>query len=287
MSIKLMTVVLISLLLSFGLGFVPDINESIHWHLWLIIPFGGLLFGILVGWIQFGICYLFNQKVNHFTLLILAVAATIGYALVDYGIYFSTTVHLKGVQGTSEGDYKLSYLISFWDYMSLRLGSSTISTRNGIKLYELGVAGTTLYYIIDLSVTFLVSLATLLVLTVIYPYCNRCSQFKRREKKYKIVFNYEENLGQEIFAKISELVQQRNYHNIVSYFRKLSEKYRDKNGNVKIVADQRFCQQCREASILGKVYRLKGGTFYKEWEEMSNLSFSFTSQPGEHSSLMI
>jgi len=147
----------------------------------------------------------------------------------------------------------------------------------------MGAVGTTLSYVIDLSGALLGSLGALLIFTDKYPYCDRCSQFKRREKKYEVVFPYEENLAQEIFAKISELIQRQTYQDIVSYFRDLSEKHHDKKGNIKITADQRFCRQCREASIVGKAYRKKGS----EWSEVRDLSFSFTSQPGEHSSLSL
>lgn len=215
-------------------------------------------------------------------LLTLSLAAMVGYALVDYGIYFSTSIHLKGVEGLPEGDYKLSDLISFWDYMAWRLGSSTISTRHGAKLLQMEAAGTTLSYIIDLAGSLLGALGSLFICTDKYPYCDRCFQFKRREKKYQVTFKYEENLAQEVFVRISELIQGQIYKDIVSYFRELSDRHHEKKGNVRITVDQRFCRRCREASIIGKVYRLKGS----EWDEVSDLSFSFTSQPGEHSSLM-
>src|SRR5215813_76690 len=109
MSIKLMPAVLVSLVLGIGLGSIPGLNEHLHWNLWFVIPISGLLFGMLTGWIQFGTCYLLNRKIERSTLLLLPVAAAIGYASVDYSIYLSTTVHLKDVRGLPEGDYKLSY----------------------------------------------------------------------------------------------------------------------------------------------------------------------------------
>lgn len=282
MSIKLIPAILVSLVLGFGLGSIPGLNEHLHWNLWFIIPISGLLLGMLTGWAQFGACYFLDQKVNRSTLLVLSVAAMIGYALVDYGIYLSTTVHLKDVQGVPEGDYKLSDLVSFWDYMSWRLGSSTISSRYGTKLFQMGAAGTTLSYIVDLGGALAGALGVLFACTDRYPYCDRCLQFKRREKKYQVTFKYEENLAQEIFARIAELIQGKTYKDIVSYCRELSERHHEKKGNVQITVDQRFCRRCREASIIGKIHRLKG----REWDEVSSLSFSFTSQPGEHSSLV-
>ena len=130
MSIKLIPAILVSFVLGFGLGSIPGLNEHLHWNLWFVIPISGLLFGMLTGWLQFGTCYLLEHRVGGSTLLILPVAAAIGYVFVDYGIYFSTSIHLKDVKGVPEGDYKLSDLMSFWDYMSWRLGSSTVATRH-------------------------------------------------------------------------------------------------------------------------------------------------------------
>jgi hypothetical protein len=88
---------------------------------------------------------------------------------------------------------------------------------------------------------------------------------------------------QDIFTKLAKVMDRRNYQDVVAFFRDLSAQHQDKKGTIKIAVDQRFCKQCREATIIGKVYRKKRN----EWDEINKLAFSFTSQPGEHTSFII
>jgi hypothetical protein len=124
---KIIPAIRISLAFGFVLGSIPVVNEHLHWNLWFIIPVSGMLFGMATGFLQFWSCYALNQQITRAHLLgILPLAGLLGYALVDYGTFLTTTVHLKDVQNLPEGDYKLSDLITFAGYMAWRLGSSTI-----------------------------------------------------------------------------------------------------------------------------------------------------------------
>ena len=288
MSIKLVPAIVLGLLLGFGLGCIPELNEHLHWNIWFIIPISGLIVGGLMGWLQFWVCYFINQKVGGWSFLILSLSAMIGYAAVDYGIYFSMTIPISGVEGISDGDYRFSDVTTFSEYMKWRLGSSSFSTRHGIK-FDMGTIGTSISYIVDLGGALLGAVGILFFCADKYPYCDRCFRFKKREKKYKILFKFDENLANEIFIKIAELIDRGGYKDMISYIRNLSEMYHEKGGDAKIVVDQRFCPTCREASIIGNVFLLGKRELFgnREWKEVDELSLSFTSQPGEHISLNV
>lgn len=170
MAVKLVPGVLSSLILGFGLGFVPGLNEHLHWNLWFILPISGFFFGMVAGLIQFGTCYALDRKLRIWAVIIFSLAAAAGYALVDYGTYRSTTVHLSDAAVFPEGDYRLPDLIPFRDYMLWRLGSSTVFTRHGTRLYDRGTTGTTLSYFVDLVGAILGALCGLLTGVEEYPY---------------------------------------------------------------------------------------------------------------------
>src|SRR5882762_3045231 len=96
-TMKLIPAILISLAFGFALGSIPVVNEHLHWNFWFIIPVSGLLFGMAAGFLQFWSCYALNQKVSGANMFILALAGLVGYVFVDYGIFLSTTIHLKDV----------------------------------------------------------------------------------------------------------------------------------------------------------------------------------------------
>lgn len=282
MSLKLLPSFIVSLCLGFGLGCIPVLNEHLHWNLWFIIPVSGLIFGALVGWLQFWVSYPINQNIGGIYILLLAIGAMIGYAAIDYGIYFVSILPAEGIEGIPDGNYRLSEIVPFSEYMKWRLGSSSISTRHGKDFIEMGSAGTTISYVIDLIGSLAGSAGALLYFSEKYPYCKNCNKYKKRERKYEIIFDYDEEKTEDIFSKITDLIEKANYMDIVAYFHELSENSQQK-GDVKIVVDQRFCPFCREATLIGNIFRKTK----REWEEVDELKFSFTSKPGEHLSLIV
>ena len=282
MSIKIIPAILVCLVLGFILGIIPFVNEHLHWNLWFILPISGLIIGAGMGCVCFWICFGLNQRIEGFSILILAISAALGYVAVDYGIYYSTYIPIYGVEEIPDGEYKLSEIISFGEYMRFRLGSSSISFRGHTELFELGSAGTTISYVIDLIGALLGAAGALFACSEKYPYCDNCSRFKTREKKYKIIFQNNEKTTPEVFSKIANLIDKSDYKGIISYFQKLSESFSDNKGDIRIIVDQRYCSMCREATILGNVYRRVSN----EWKEVDELRFSFVSEPGVHVSLL-
>lgn len=281
MGIRLIPGFLIGVLLGIGLGFVPFVNEHLHWNVWFILPISGLLFGVLAAYLQFLGSYALRQQIKGLGLLWLSVGALFGFAATDYGVYLSTTIAITEMEGIPDGEYRLVELISFWDYMKLRLGSSSLSSTYGGGDFELGRMGTTLSYVVDLLGAWLGAWGTLIYLAGRYPYCERCSIYKKRERKYRVLFKFDERLVEEVFGRLQELIRGAIYPDLVKYCQELAQKHNDRNGNINITVDQRFCPRCREATLLGSVSRLAGS----EWKELDDLSFSFSSQRGERVSL--
>ncbi len=49
MIFKLIPTIIITLFLGVGLGYIPVINQHLHWNFWFIIPVSGLIFGLVIG----------------------------------------------------------------------------------------------------------------------------------------------------------------------------------------------------------------------------------------------
>lgn len=269
MSLKVLPALLLAIVIGFFLGCVPVLNEHLHWNLWYVIPISGLLFGCAVGGIQFGYCFKMNQWISGGVIAFLAVASLVGYVSVDYGIYTTKTISIEGQEEIPDGEYKLSELMSFWQYMKLNFGMET------------GAFGTMISYIADMIGAALGATGVLMLCREKYPFCLKCGRYKQREQKYEVRLVFEEQQVNKIFQKMDELIEAGIYRDIVGYCQQLTHDYKDSKGDVKISMDQRYCPMCLESTILGTVHQKSGG----DWNEVEDLKFSFTSQPGEHVAL--
>ncbi|HUT30708.1 MAG TPA: hypothetical protein VMX13_13015 [Sedimentisphaerales bacterium] len=277
MSIKLIPSIVVGLAIGFGLGCLPVVNEYLHWNLWYIVPISGLILGVLIAWIQFAICYRINQKVAGASLVVLAVAVMVAYAAVDYGIYFTMKFTISGVQGVPDGEYRLRELMTFTQFMKLKLQGSAVSDGPGDVGTEIGATGMTISYIADLLGGLLGAGGMLYYCSEKRPYCNRCGKYKQEQDKYQIFFEHEDNLVKEIFGSLADLKEKGIYDDMASYCRELAEQHQTAEGDVKIVVEQRICPDCREATILGSVFRYGK----KEWKEVGELAFSLNSEHHE------
>jgi hypothetical protein len=266
-----------SLVFGFVLGSIPGLNENLHWNLWYIVPISGLLFGCAMGGLQFAYCFRVNQRIKGGVIVCLVIAALLGYGAVDYGIYRSITTIVEGHEEIIDGEYKLSELISFWQYMKINLGGTTVKSNTG-ETIEMGSTGATISYIADLIGAAAGGFCILLVCRDKYPFCANCERYKRREKKYEVKLAFDEQKMDEIFERMNKLIEAGVYTDLTGYCRQLASDHNDRKGDIKINIDQRYCSSCLEATILGIVYRKSGG----KWQELKDLKFSFTSQPGEH-----
>lgn len=274
MSGKIIPAILACIFLGFILGIIPFVSENLHWNLYYFIPVSGLILGAGLGGLSFWICFKLNERVLTSSIVILAVAAAAGYAAVDYGTYHSMSITVKDVEALPDGEYRISELMSFGNYMRWRLEASTISTGSSREM-ELGAVSTTVSFIADLIGAIVGSAFTLFACSRKYPYCETCLRFMKREKKYRAIFKYDESTAEEIFSTIQNLKDNSDYNGILSYAQQLSESYPGKKGDIMINFDQRHCPVCRRATVLGTAQkRVRNG-----WKEIDGFRFCLDSQP--------
>jgi hypothetical protein len=266
----------VSLVIGFSLGSIPGLNQYLHWNLWVILPVSGLMLGMGLGWTQFFGCYVLNQPVNGWRTVGLALAASASYVAVDFGIYHSTAIPMKGVNGLPDGEYRLAELVSFPQYMQWRLGSSNVMTQHGTKIFEMGAAATTISFVVDLAGAFAGAGGMLLVAASMYPYCAPCARFKSRAKKHVITFRYDEKRVQEMLGQIAAHVRTGSCADLVAYLEELSMQVHDQKGDMRITTDERQCSLCGEVTILGSVARRRKDS---TWVESPELGYSLTSHP--------
>lgn len=278
MNMSVIIATLLSVAIGFAIGCIPFVNEHLHWNLWFVIPISGLVLGIGLGWLQFMGCYVLGTRVTTKTAIIFSLSSVVGYLATDVGTYLTLSVPISGVKGVPDGDYKMSSLLSFSDYMSLRLGSSTISSTRGHGSFEMGATGTRLSFAADLLGAGLGAFGTLLALIPQYPFCARCDCYKKQQHLYNILPRPDEASLRGVINSIAELCQKQDHRGLVKLLAGLEKEHQDKKSHIQISADERFCPKCREATILGKVLRQEGN----EWKEISELSFSTTSGVGVH-----
>ena len=263
----------VTILVGFGLGATPVLSENLHWNLWVIIPVSGLILGMALGWLQFLGAYVMNLRIQGGAGWMLATAAAAAYFATEVGIYTTMTVPVAGVAGLPDGDYGLSQLMTFREYLAMTLQSSSYEGKASI---EYGGIATKLTYFIDIVACFATAFLTQSIASSNYPYCGQCNRYKKRDTKFEVRMQAGD-AATETFSNLLNLVASQNYQQIVSYLKELSRKS-EKKGDIMLTADQRFCTSCKEASIVGRVSKNTG----RAWTPIDELAFQFDSQPGEH-----
>ena len=272
---KTILIVAATVLLGYSIGATPGLNENLHWNLWFVIPVSGLILGMFIGWLQFFTAYAVNLRIGNSTAWLLAIAAAAAYLATEAGIYNAMMIPIGGVDGMPDGEYAVSALFTFQEYVSMTLSSTAYEGRGGVD-YEYGGIATKLTYAVDVLACFAAAFMTRAAIAKKYPYCERCGLYKKRDTKFEAKMPAGDATA-DAFNKLMGLMEQRNYSNVVSFLKDLSGRSA-KDGDVMITADQRCCPTCKEASIVGRVYKSN----VKEWDEVDDLAFQFESRPGEH-----
>lgn len=278
MKMAVMLAALLSVVVGFGIGCIPVVQEHLHWNLWFVIPVSGLMLGCALGWLQFMGCYLLGTRVTTKAALVFSLSAIVAYLATEVGTYLTLTVPIVGVEGIPDGDYRISNFVSFYDYMSDRLGSTTITSAQGHGSFEMGATGTTLNFGVDLLGAGLAAFGTLLGLIAKHPFCARCNLYKKRHHLYTILPRPDEETIRNLVNAIGELCQKEDHRGLVKLLASLEREHQDKTAHIQISADERFCPQCREATVSGKVLKQQGN----DWKEIAELSFNTTSGVGVH-----
>lgn len=278
MSIKILFFAFLTVVFGFILGYIPGLNEHLHWNLWYVVPISGLLFGCAVGGLQFFSCFKTNQQIEKIFIVYFALMALVGFAAVDYGIYKSIEIEIEGSEKIDDDVYALSDLMSFWQYTKLNLGGSSIEKDYGGTI-EMGSVGTTISYVADLLGAGLGAAMVLSICRKKYPFCLPCQRYKQREQKYDILFKYEQSAADEMLKGIHEQMDAGIYSQIAAHLQTLAGQHYDKKGDIKISVDQRCCPSCHEATFLGSVHRKSSS----DWNEVDELKFQYNtpSEVGE------
>jgi hypothetical protein len=266
------------------IGCIPVVNEHLQWNLWYVVPISGLLLGAVFGALEFWICYRINLKVSGWSFFRLAAAAMLAYAATDLGIYLTMKIPVAGVEGIPDGEHRVADLITFTQYMKLRLGSSKIAgARPAEKGFEMGATGTTISYAVDLLGALLGATGALLLGTESNPFCDTCSRYKRRARKYELALKTGSDPIEELLGEIQKLVAEGNFQALFQRVRDASATHKHAKPDAKIAADVRFCPTCHVVTLLGSVSRLHGN----EWKTINELAFQLTSEPGTYSTLTL
>jgi hypothetical protein len=248
----------------------------LHWNLWCEVPISGLLFGCLCAGLQFRLCYRFDQRITKLIVVYLTAATLFGYIAVDYGIYRSLRIEVKNNQTIPDVEYKLKDLISFWQYMKVNLGSSSVKTDYGSEK-EYGAIGTTLSYAGDLAGAGLGSIVLFWICMAKYPYCIPCRKYKKRMQQYLVQFVHSEELLQQILGQLAAAQTGGDAEVMRACCGQLSQQHRAPKGTARIRVDHRACPSCGENTFLGIVERRSGN----DWFEEKKLYFTYTFKNSE------
>jgi hypothetical protein len=263
-----------SVALGFAIGCIPVVQEHLHLNIWIIVPVSGLILGMGFGWLQFQGCLILGKRVTTKIAICLAVVSVVAYLATEVGTYATLKVQISGVETLPDGKYKISSLFSFSDYMSNRLGATTIKSLRGQATVEIGGKVKKVSFAVDLLGAVLGALGTLLVLIAQHPFCAPCNVYKKRHHLYNIRPEPDETTLRGVINSIGEVCKKQSHGELVRLLRMLESTHQDKTSHIHISADSRYCPDCREATILGKVLRLEGNA----WKEISDLAFSATHQ---------
>lgn len=266
----------ISLVLGFVLGSIPGLNDYLHWNLWYVIPVSGLLFGLAAGWLLFELCFLLHAKVNGAAIAVIGLSVVLGYIAVDVGIYYQKSIDVTGIEGLSDGKYKLSELMTLGQFFQMQLGSSTIESRHGNQVLEMGATGSTLSYLADLVGALLGAAGLAFGMADLRPYCNRCRRYKRRTEKLSLMLQNNVQAS-EVQTNIKGFVRSNDFAGLSAYVEQVAPQLAGSTGKFKIDMDWRHCPRCRQTTVIGRVYRQDR----KGWSEMDNQRFSLSSESSE------
>jgi hypothetical protein len=262
-------VVFVSILFGVFLGSIPVINQYLHWNIWFIIPATGLLFGLVIGAIQFGTCFFLSQSIKGASFFVIIVSAIFAYFSVDYGFYLSTKIPIANISEKLDGLYRLKDITTFTNFLKARLGTSTIMFRGSdFPLFSIGGIGTKISYFIDYVGVLFGAFVSIKFFYEKYPYCENCSKFKKRDKKYNLLLNSSGKVFDELLINIMDMITKLSYEDLAVSLGNLQAEY-NANGKMKITIDQRVCPICKDASIVGRVYKKDAYS----WECVDNLSF--------------
>lgn len=273
---KMIAPVLFAWLVGLVVGFIPSVEEFLRVYAMLVIPVFPILIWAGVGWVMFKICFLTDFKPSKFQIVILSVFAAVGYTFTDIGIYFMTSITVKGAQNIPDGEYTYSQLLSFWDYLQWRLSSSSYSVgRTGSNAMELGGGVTKLFYFGEIIGSFLACYVTMQGLDLTNPFCEKCDMFYSKLNTFEIPIESDESAIQEKTNQINECFSMDSYNELMTTLRSLLQPS-IKNPDIRYIIDHRACKSCKKAVLNGYLETRADRGYAK----VDDSEISYESMPG-------
>lgn len=254
----------------FGIGCIPFVQEHLHWNIWFIVPVSGLVLGMLLGLVQFFVCFLLGTRVSPAIAGVFSACALLAYLATELGTYETLRIDASEIEGAPDGEYRLSSLVSFQDYLSARLGSQTLVAHQVGSSLEVGETGAKVNFVLDLLGAALGAFGAVLVLIDKYTYCAACGVYEKRSRLYRIRPAGDDATIAEVMRTIAEISASRDHQRLVRHLAQLEQVHQANGGHVQIDADERACPRCSGATVLGRVMRRDGS----DWKEVTALAFS-------------
>jgi hypothetical protein len=270
---RLLIVALLTVLFGFTLGCIPWLHRYLHFNMLFIIPMSGILFGIAAGHLQFFLSFLLGLRITFFKSIVLAFFVGGAYFATDFGIYYTAKIP-SGVENIIM--MKLRNMVSFSEYLSYRLGDTSVESLRTHATYQIGATANKLNYVWGLIAASIASLASIGMLLTSYPQCSSCGTFTRRRYLYQLSPSLNENGFNELFNSIASMIKTKKHGSLISFLTSLEQKQQNPYPTIKIVADHRECPKCQESIVLGRVLQ-KSEDNEKDWKVIPELSFKTSS----------
>jgi len=265
----------LSIAIGYGLGFIPFVNEHLHWNVWLVVPISGLFLGAGIGWIQFWTHSLLRLRIDRATTAVIVAGSCAAYVATDYGIYRSAHVTVVDEITAEERERPLDELMPFTTYMRGRLGSSRLETGHSSN-FELGAFGTTTAFVVDLLGAGLGTLGVITALGFLHPLCRRCSRLKKKVRAYGILPPSRKEAVEELFRELATLRGEGRHADLVARLHALAKGEQNKKSSLQLGVRELACPSCSEATVLVRVFKKDD---QGKWAEASEASFSSTESP--------
>jgi hypothetical protein len=245
----LMTVA--AILLGIGIGCIPFLMDCLHWN-YLLIPIGGALFGAAFAWLEFLCARGMRKAVSIKQARVLALGIVVAYFATDIGVYLSARIPVRDSTVLTDGTYPLRELLSFVDYMTLRLDSSAFVTRH-MGTIKLGQAGTVLQYLYDLVAAGVGAFLMFRGLLSAMPYCERCARYMKVKRSFVAYLPPGSDVA-ELIAKIRVLSRGGRRDDLLGLLQALPNDNEDEVYRNRVSATECVCPGCKAAALTGKVF---------------------------------
>jgi hypothetical protein len=203
---RILVIALFSLLFGLAIGSTPFLQDHLHWNIWFVIPVSGVIFGTALGWLQFIGCYLLGVRVTFGLAIILSAIVAGAYFATDVGMYLTLKTSVMG----SGIPIKIHDLLSFQDYMSYRLGDTTVESLRSHTTIEIGSTVHTISFIFDLIGAALGGFLGISILFPKYSFCEQCDTYKKHQRRYKIMPRLNDEGLNNLFLSIEQITQKKS-----------------------------------------------------------------------------